>query len=343
MKKRNTWTIWAAAAVAAGLWLATGETARGAASEWETLEDCTHIPNWGNDGDSFHMRCPTLKHDPEKRKVFRLCYVDTPETDDTLAERVEVQREYWDLPDTKTVLKLGKAAAEFTDNWLKGKKIRVHTQWEDAQGRTAAGRNYALIETDDGDLGYELVRNGLARVYGRGPELDGLGGPYKGMSANAWWAHLRKAEAEAKHARRGCWAYSGSKGAKLAAEEEAGGTGGTGTAPAVPGRTPAPGVPSAPAVPGRGTVGPHRSSPLPSTAPAAPAAIAYPVDLTTDRAIYIYSLNDPVAGPPMGQLRAGMTLTALEEVSSERVRVRFRLSSGEVYEGAARKADLGLR
>ena len=324
-----------AATAAAGLWLALCPAARAAGNDWETLEDCTHIPNWGNDGDSFHIRCPTLKHDPEKRKVFRLCYVDTPETDDSLAERVETQREYWDLPDAKTVIKLGKAATEFTDNWLKGKKIRVHTQWEDAQGRTAAGRSFALLETDDGDLGYELVKNGLARVYGRGPELTGLGGPYKGFSANAWWAHLRKAEAEAKHARRGCWAYSGSKGARLAAEEAAGETAPTGPASPVAG-TPTP--------LGRGTVGPHRPAPAALPTPAAAAAAPqYPMDITTDRSIYIYSLKDPVAGQAMGQLRAGMALTVLETISPERVRVRFRLSSGEVFEGAARKADLGLR
>lgn len=326
------WRSLAVVVAAAGLWLGTAEQAHAADGDWETLEDCSHIPNWGNDGDSFHMRCPALKHETEKRRVFRLYYVDTPESDESIPERVEVQREYWDLPDAKTVVKMGKAAGEFTDKWLKGKKVRVHTQWEDAQGRTELGRNYAMIEIDEGDLGYALVLNGLARVYGRGPELDGLGGPYKKMSANAWWAHLRKAEAEAKHARRGCWAYSGSKGAKRAAAEEAGGA--DGTAPSVP-------PPSVPAR--RGTVGPHRAAPLGAVPPPAAPATVYPVEITTTRAIFIYSLKDPVAGPLMGQLRAGMALTALEEVSPERVRVRFRLSSGEVYEGTARKADLGLR
>ena len=36
-------------------------------------------------------------------------------------------------------------------------------------------------------------------------------------------------------------------------------------------------------------------------------------------------------------------MTILEAAGPERVRVRFKLSNGTVYEGAARRVDLGLR
>jgi len=36
----------------------------------------------------------------------------------------------------------------------------------EAGGRSRVGRVYALVETAEGDLGEQLVRNGLARIYG---------------------------------------------------------------------------------------------------------------------------------------------------------------------------------
>ena len=60
------------------------------------------------------------------------------------------------------------------------------------------GRHYAVLSVDGTDLGYALVRNGLARVYGKGPDLDGLS-EYRSAKANAWWEKLRQAEAQAKH------------------------------------------------------------------------------------------------------------------------------------------------
>ena len=230
-KTASSFGVWAGAFAAA--WFCAAAALAG--DDWTTLEDCSVVSIGGNDGDSFYVQCPTLKHDTSRRKVFRLYYVDTPESDDSVPERIAVQKEYWDLPDDKTVVKCGKMAKEFTEKFLL-KRFTVHTQWEDAMGRTEMGRNYAMVTGGDGeDLGMALVKNGLARVYGRGPELAGLGGVYRSATANAWWSALRKAEAQAKHDRAGCWVYSGNKGAKLAAAEEAGGAG---ASPAV---APAPG------------------------------------------------------------------------------------------------------
>jgi competence ComEA-like helix-hairpin-helix protein len=42
----------------------------------------------------------------------------------------------------------------------------VFTRMSDAMGRSKLERFYAFVQTKDGDLGEELVRNGLARNYG---------------------------------------------------------------------------------------------------------------------------------------------------------------------------------
>ena len=43
--------------------------------QWVTYKDCRYLPNAANDGDSFHVRAAG------KEYIFRLYFVDTPETD----------------------------------------------------------------------------------------------------------------------------------------------------------------------------------------------------------------------------------------------------------------------
>ena len=353
-------------AAALGCWLASSLAM--ALSPWVTLKNCTLETSWeGNDGDSFLVKCPDLKPEKDILKVLRLYYVDTPESEDSLPERLEVQREYWDLPNVQTVVKCGIKAKQFTKHFLAG-GFEVHTRWETALGRTKMGRHYALLSVDGTDLGYALVRNGLARVYGKGPDLDDLP-EYHHAKANAWWDKLRKAEAQAKHEKKGCWAYSKTKGGYPAVEEAEDGEGEE-TPQVGVGRTG--GVPLAgrSAGPVRATVGPVRAAPWPAFPgaqpgrsamvpgggggrPAVPAGgtpgvssgggeATYPMELTTSEPLYIYSLRSPGAAEPMGRLRAGMAVRVLEDAGNGRVRVRFRISTGEVYEGAAKKADVGL-
>lgn len=322
------------AAVALGCWMAVAVAAM-ALSPWVTLESCS-LETWdGNDGDSFLIKCPDLKPEKDILKVFRLYYVDTPESEDSLPERLEVQRQYWDLPNEQTVVKCGEKAKQFTKHFL-GSRFEVHTRWETALGRTKMGRHYALLSVEGEDLGLALVRNGLARVYGKGPDLDGLKGSYRSATANAWWEKLRQAEELAKREKKGCWAYSGSKGARVAAEEadDAGADGVAGDA-------------GARGLHGRGTVGPRMRAPLPAFQGATPpgrgtAAAEYPRELTTARPLYIYSVGSSYSAAPIGRLKEGMAVQVLGDAGFGRVRVRFTLSSGAVYEGEARKVDLGL-
>ena len=161
------------------------------------------IPNDANDGDSFHVKAGNIK---TKTYLFRLYFVDTPESETSLPERLREQADYWGIADPKDVVKLGKEAAKFTENFLKN-GFTVHSRLSDALGRSAKDRDYAMVMVGSSDLGYELVRNGLARVYGSGTDLSELD-PYK-KSEDFWWKRLRGAEADAKREKKGAWAFSG--------------------------------------------------------------------------------------------------------------------------------------
>lgn len=174
-----------------------------AAKKWREYTDCKQIPNDANDGDSFHVKAGNIK---TKTYLFRLYFVDTPESETSLPERLREQADYWGIADPKDVVKLGKEAAKFTENFLKN-GFTVHSRLSDALGRSAKDRDYAMVMVGSSDLGYELVRNGLARVYGSGTDLSELD-PYK-KSEDFWWKRLRGAEADAKREKKGAWAFSG--------------------------------------------------------------------------------------------------------------------------------------
>lgn len=311
----------------------------GAAKKWRDYPDCVLRESGGNDGDSFHVTCTSLKSSSARHKLIRLYFVDTPESEGSLPERLEVQREYWDLPDHATVVKCGKIAHKFTEDFLK-KGFTVHSRLADALGRSNIGRDFGMVEVGGQDLGLALVRNGLARVFGKGTDLTELD-EYK-KTENDWWRKLRLAEAEAKREKLGCWAYS------------VGGTPGrTRLALPTPGAAPAPAPPSAPA--------PRAAPPSPpppprAAAPAAAGSLAAATqsrlgamtaprqvaaqDVVLARPVLIGSAEPPYAA--MGQLRAGVTVHVVEGLTPDRARVTFTTSSGKTYEGSARFVDLGI-
>ena len=174
-----------------------------AAKKWREYTDCQMISSEANDGDSFHVKAGNIK---SKTYLFRLYFTETPESESSLPERLKEQAEYFGIADTADVVKAGKEAARFTANFLKD-GFTVHSRLSDALGRSQMDRDYAMVMVGNLDLGTELVRNGLARVYGSGTDLSELE-PY-GKSEDFWWKRLRGAEMEAKQAKRGAWAYSG--------------------------------------------------------------------------------------------------------------------------------------
>ncbi len=179
---------------AAHWWIAV-ETAC-AAKKWRTKEGCALVENAANDGDSFHVRVNRRIY------IFRLLWVDAPETDNRFPDRVAEQAAYFGIS-PEDALKAGRAAVEFSGDFLRRAPFTVFTQFDDAMGSSEKDRDYAVIKSGDTYLMEALVQNGLARIHG----LQEL--PPDAPSVNAMRMRLKGLENEAKRSRRGAWAYAG--------------------------------------------------------------------------------------------------------------------------------------
>jgi hypothetical protein len=126
--------------------------------EWIVLENCRFILNPADDGDSFHVSVGAQEY------IFRLYMVDAPETDALTPGRLVEQAKYFGIT-VPQVIEVGEAAKEFTRRKL-SEPFTVFTHMSDAMGRSKIERFYAFVQTKEGDLGEQLVRNGLARNYG---------------------------------------------------------------------------------------------------------------------------------------------------------------------------------
>jgi endonuclease YncB( thermonuclease family) len=163
-----------------GGWGAQSVQAEGA---WETLEGCQLTRNDSNDGDSFHVR-----HNGQDY-IFRLYFVDTPESDEMFPARVQEQAEVFGT-DTQRVLAVGKEATRFAARQL-ARPFTVVTQRQDARGMSRLPRYFAFVTTADGqDLGELLVAKGLARSYGvaaapPGKRIEQLRREYDTLQARA--------------------------------------------------------------------------------------------------------------------------------------------------------------
>src|SRR5438128_6171044 len=164
----------------------------GARKEWAKLEHCQLIPNPGNDGDSFHVRAN------DKEYIFRLYLVDAPETDAANPARLIEQAKYFGIS-VPEVIEVGEAGKAFTREKL-AEPFTVSTRMANAMGRSNIERFYAFVQTKEGDLGEELVANGLARVYGRRAVPPGA------SSSAAESQKLKTLENQAKQAKLGGWA-----------------------------------------------------------------------------------------------------------------------------------------
>ena len=172
------------------LWLAIADL--GASGDWITLENCRLVPNPANDGDSFHVRVN------EKDYLFRLYFVDAPETDAANPARLIAQAKHFGIS-VPQIIEMGEAAKEFTQEKL-AEPFTVVTRMANAMGRSNTARFYAFVQTKEGDLGEQLVANGLARIYGRRVT------PFEASSSAAERQKLEELEAEAKQHKLGGWA-----------------------------------------------------------------------------------------------------------------------------------------
>ena len=163
------------------------------AEEWARLEGCRVVPHIGNDGDSFRVAHEGTEY------VFRLYFVDCPETDPSLEERLAQQAEVWPR-DKAGLLLAGKEASDLAMERLSG-TFTVHTRWRDARGGGRLPRYFAFVEYESGRFLCEaLTAAGHARVFGASdPRPDGL-------SERDMWDRLNRLERQARAQRLGAWA-----------------------------------------------------------------------------------------------------------------------------------------
>lgn len=165
--------------------------ARDGSKDWVVLENCRLIENPANDGDSFHVSAG------EKEYLFRLYLVDAPETDEMTPRRLIEQAKYFSIT-VPQAIEVGRAAKDFTQAKL-SEPFTVFTHMSDAMGQSRLERFYAFVETREGDLGEQLVRNGLARSYGFKTAPPGL------TSSRIEVEKLQQFEDEAKREKIGAW------------------------------------------------------------------------------------------------------------------------------------------
>ena len=153
--------------------------------------DCRLITNPANDGDSFHVSAGA------KEYLFRLYLVDAPETDARNPGRLIEQGKYFGIT-VPQAIEVGQAAKEFMQEKL-SQPFTVFTHMSDAMGQSRLERFYAFVETKEGDLGEQLVRNGLARSYGFKTAPPGI------QSSRIELEKLQQFEDEARQDKIGAW------------------------------------------------------------------------------------------------------------------------------------------
>ena len=162
-----------------------------ARESWVTLKDCVYVANPSNDGDSFHVKAG------DKEYSLRLYFVDAPEISAGNPTRLVEQANYFGIT-VPQAIELGRGADSYVRVRL-AEPFTVITHFAHAMSRGKAERFYAFVQTKDGDLGEQLVANGLARIYGTPATPPGL------LSSAAENAKLARLENEAKQKQVGGW------------------------------------------------------------------------------------------------------------------------------------------
>ena len=173
---------------------------------WVTLEGGHFLTKRANDGDSFHISVAGTEY------IFRLYFVDAPETTTEFRDRVEEQANYFGITVDENTVVAGLAKA-FTREKLSQPFI-VRTCWQDAMGRSRLPRFYAFVQTNNGDLAEQLIENGLARVHGASASPEGI------TSARREWQKLTRLERKAKQEKVGGWGVKAGRIAARAKEAE---------------------------------------------------------------------------------------------------------------------------
>jgi competence protein ComEA len=169
--------------------------AAGREKDWIVLENCRLVPNKANDGDSFHVRANDTEY------LVRLYFVDAPETAGISAARLIEQAEYFGVS-VPQVVEIGLDAKKFVDAKL-SEPFSVLTRFAGGLGRSKVQRIYGFVRTKDGDLGEQLIANGLARIHGTPAAPPGA------VSSASEREKLEELEREAKQRKVGGWGMAG--------------------------------------------------------------------------------------------------------------------------------------
>lgn len=180
--------------------------AKGKEKDWITLDQCQLIPNKANDGDSFHVRANDTEY------LVRLYFVDAPETSSVGPTRLIEQAEYFGIS-VPQVIEVGLNAKKFVDSKL-SEPFTVITRLAGGLGRSKIQRIYGFVRTREGDLGEQLVANGLARVHGTTAAPPGA--PNSAEERNK----LVQLENEAKHRSVGGWGIAGQPSNRIDAQSQ---------------------------------------------------------------------------------------------------------------------------
>ena len=192
--------------ICGAIWLTATEPtdAKGKEKDWITLDHCQLIPNKANDGDSFHVRANDTEY------LVRLYFVDAPETSSVGPTRLIEQSEYFGVS-VPQVIEIGVDAKKFVDAKL-SEPFTVITRLAGGLGRSKVQRIYGFVRTKEGDLGEQLVANGLARVHGT------TAAPPGASSSADERDKLMQLESEAKRRKVGGWAITGQPSNRIGAQ-----------------------------------------------------------------------------------------------------------------------------
>jgi DNA uptake protein ComE-like DNA-binding protein len=179
------------------IWLAAPDPAdaKGKEKDCITLDHCELVPNKSNDGDSFHIRANDTEY------LVRLYCVDAPETASVGPARLIEQAEYFAVS-VPQVIEIGVDAKKFVDAKL-SEPFTVITRLAGGLGRSKVQRIYGFVRTKEGDLGEQLIANGLARIHGTTATPPG------GSTSAAERQRLEQLEREAKQRKAGGWGITG--------------------------------------------------------------------------------------------------------------------------------------
>jgi len=183
--------------ICGAIWLSAIDrvNAKGKEKDWITLNNCQLVPNKANDGDSFHVRANDTEY------LVRLYFVDAPETASIGPARLIEQAEYFGVS-VPQVIEIGLDAKNFVDAKL-SEPFTVVTRLAGGLGRSKVQRVYGFVRTKEGDLGEQLIANGLARIHGTTAAAPG------GSTSADEREKLAQLENEAKRLQVGGWGMTG--------------------------------------------------------------------------------------------------------------------------------------